>query len=717
MRLSRAVVFFILAGLFLAAVGARVSTTSHLDSPYLKGPSAMNHRHAAGIADGVSLLAPDPKANHPEGYVPARVAPQGSEFVLGWTMRAAHFFTEADPRSVTRRFVMILSALCVFTAYGIARRLWDCQASGLLAAALVAFLPPLVAATNGREYTHTMIAALVGSLHAFVVLRALASPSRVGLIGGAIATGATAFALLAVWEGASMVLTLWTAGILLWRPLPLRVRMATAAAHVAAAATALAILPHLTSGESFPGLAYIATRVRFLIERPESAAKLSDWMRHVWSLERAPLAPQASIQLLLPMAFFAAALLVSRENRARGRSLVVAGVVAIIAAAAALLDRSVLPVAALAMIPVVAGGARSLGHGLWLRVPLLAIGFYCALAGVAFREKGPDAAFQLARAFGVAHRDPAAFFWVSTENTDRELVRFVSARTSVREAILAPEDIAALLLTFTGRTAVLLPGGDSRPVAEKHVSLARGFYSGEEDFHRACRDLGIDYVIYTIDVLLDSGRYSPRYLAAADPLDPNAVAFQMHFVPESLRFFTLQYENDHYRLFKVTDEAETIFLTDHPPVYQSSLLRASGGSLEAFRQNIDLLIYNYVAGINARGRGDTETALRRLRSCVNSAPRFTKARLALADVFMDLERYEDARRAIMDVVAYAPDHSLAMYYAAYIHARLGEFDQARGFLTVLLSHERDPDILEKARLLEAYMDQGLPLDPGAPGRQ
>jgi len=179
----------------------------------------------------------------------------------------------------------------------------------------------------------------------------------------------------------------------------------------------------------------------------------------------------------------------------------------------------------------------------------------------------------------------------------------------------------------------------------------------------------------------------------------------------------LQYENDHYRLFKVSDGPETIFLTDHPPVYQPSLLRSSGGGLETFHRNIDMLIYNYVAGVNARSRGDLDGAERRLRSCVNSAPHFTRARLALADVYMDRERFEDARRVIVELVAYAPDNSQGMYYAAYIHARLGQFDKAREFLKVLLSHERDPDILEKARLLEAYMDQGLPLQPGAPGQQ
>ena len=717
MQFPKAVVFGILAGLFLAAIGARVATTSRTDSPYFKGASAMNHRHAAGIADGVSLRALDPKANHPDGYVPARLAPQGSEFVLGWTMRAAHFLSEADPRTVTRRFVVILSALCVFTAYGIARRLWDCQASGLLAAALVAFLPPLLTATNGREYSHAMVAALAGSLYALLVLRALASSSRAGLVTGAIAVAAAAFALLAVWEGAGIVLTLWVAGIALWRPLSRGTRIAVIAAHAVAAGVALAALPYLTSGEAFPTLAYLTTRARFLLDRPDSATMLSEWMRHVWSLDRAPLVPQAAIQLLLPMAFFAAALVIHPECRARGRGFAMACSVAVVATIAALLDRSILPFAALALIPVVAGGARSIGGDPRIRLPLLVVGFYCVFAGVAFREKTPDAAFQVTRALKMAYRDPDAFIRVSLENTDREIVRFVSTRTSVRESILAPNDLSGLLLTFTGRSVALLPGGNSRSAAGKHVALTRGLYGSEAAFHQTCRDSGIDYVVYSIDVLLDSGRYSPRYLAAIETLDPQSLAFQMHFTPESLRYFTLQYENDHYRLFKVTDQPETIFLTDHPPVYQGALLQASGGSLETFHQNIGMLFFNYASGVNARARGDLEGALRRLRSCVNSAPQFTRARLALADVYMDMERFEDARRTIMEVVAYAPDNSQAMYYAAYIHARLGLFDQARAFLTVLQTHERDPDIMEKARLLQAYMDQGLPLQSSAPGQQ
>ncbi|HEX5131465.1 MAG TPA: tetratricopeptide repeat protein [Candidatus Krumholzibacteria bacterium] len=717
MKLPRAVVFFLLLGLFFAAIGSRVASTSRLDSPYYKGTSAVHYRIATRVAEDLSPRARDRGANHPEGYVPARTMAPGAEYADGWLLRAARFFGDADARNVSRRFLYIVSALCVFTAYGIARRLWNCQVAGLLAAGLVAFLPPLITATNGRTFSHGVVAALAGSLHAWLLLGALASQSRGARALRGVATAAAAYALLAVWEPAGLVLAGWTIAVALWRDAPGRARVTVVIAHVCAALAAVATLPHLTSGESFPTLQYMATRLRFWFDHPEAATALSGWMRHVWSHEHAPLPPGTAIQLFIPLMLLAAATALNPACRARGRAFVAAGLMAAGAAVAVVLDRNILPVAALAMIPVVAGGARSLGKDLYVRLPLVILGCYCAFAGVAFREKTPDLAFQIARALDVAHRDPDTFLWVSLENTDRELVRFIATRTSVRESFLAGEDLSALLMAFTGRASALLPGGESSAAATSHVELTRAFYADEASMHTACRARHIDYVIYSIDILLDSGRYSPRYLAGIGDLDHTAVAFRMHFSPESLRYFTLLYENDHYRVFKVSDEPEMVFLTDHPPVYQSSLLNVSGGSLESFRRNIDALMFNYASGVAARSAGDLEGALRLLRSCVSNAPRFTRARLALADVFMDLDRFDDARDTVMNVIEYAPDNSQAMYYAAYISARLGQYDHAKAFLAILYSHERDPDLLEKARLLEAYMEQGLPLGPSAPDGQ
>jgi tetratricopeptide (TPR) repeat protein len=384
------------------------------------------------------------------------------------------------------------------------------------------------------------------------------------------------------------------------------------------------------------------------------------------------------------------------------------------AALAALLDRSLLPVAAPVMIAVAAGAGRSLARSVGRRGTWVAVAALVACAGTLFRNGAPDVAYQLSKVAGWGSRDPHSFLWVSLQNTDRELVRFVASRTSVRESFLAPDDLSALLLAFSGRTIVALPGGLSKAPAERQVELTRVLYRSEEELYQLCHDQRIDYVLYSVDVLLDTGRYSPRYRAGVRSIDPESVAFQMHFEPESLRRFTLLYENDHYRLFDVTGSPQPIFATDHPPFYQPALLAKANRDVEAFRRLAVEIMLTYADAVNARARGNAEGARRRLEWCLLQAPRFSMARLALADALMDLDRYDDARRVVAKLIEYAPDNTQALYYSAYVNAYLGRMDEAKPYLTLLLSLERDPEMLRRARALQAMVEQGIRPRPGPP---
>jgi tetratricopeptide (TPR) repeat protein len=420
------------------------------------------------------------------------------------------------------------------------------------------------------------------------------------------------------------------------------------------------------------------------------------------------------IATLVPIGLCAAALAVNRGARALGARFAVGALVGACALIAVALDRSALPVAAVAAIVVAAGGARALAAARWTRGSLVTAGAYSAFAGVVFAGSLADPAYQLADAAGVAQRDPHGFVWVSLENTDRELVRFVSTRTSVQESILAPEDLSALLLSFTGRTSVQLCGTTSSAPARRHVDLTRALYRDEAALYQLCREMDIDYVIYSIDVLLDASGYSPRYLAGVSAFDPRSIAVRMHFEPESIGHFTLVYENDHYRLFKVTDSAQPVFLTDHPLFYQADVFERAGRDVEAFRERVVYVMITCAKGIDARARGDAAEARRRLSFCVAQAPRFTQARLALAEVYMDMNRYEDARQQVAAVIAYAPDNPTALYDAAFIEAQLGRPEQAKAYLHLLMTQTGDPAVIERGRALQSSLEQGLPLRPGAP---
>jgi tetratricopeptide (TPR) repeat protein len=300
---------------------------------------------------------------------------------------------------------------------------------------------------------------------------------------------------------------------------------------------------------------------------------------------------------------------------------------------------------------------------------------------------------------------------VSSENTERQLVGFVASRTRVRDPFLGSANITALLLTFSGRTSVPLPGAVASADAARNTDLARLLYQDEDTLYRDCRRLGVAYVLYSIDYLLDTSRYSPSYLAGVSRLSSDSAAFRMHFAPEALRHFTLVYENEHYRLYRVTDEPGTLFLTDHPPVYQRDAFDRVGADRDAFRQRVLDLLLAYRQGMRARERGDIGRALEHFRWCLEQAPGYTQARIAVGTTLITARRYEDAREVLMSVIGYAPDNPLALYYTAYVHAAMGETDRAREFLDLFFTAATDPDLIERARLLKTMIDQGLPVTP------
>lgn len=769
MKLSRPIVFVILLALFLGALATRHATTGRLDSPYFRGSAAMEYRAATNVADGVPLTARDVKAGHPEGFVPARVRASGVEYFSGQAFRVARFFGETDGRVFARRFTMFCAALCVFAAYALARGLWDCRAAGLLAAFLVTFLAPLVGATNGRVFSHTVFAALLGSLHAAIAVRALARRSLMWSIAAALC----ALALLASWEPASILVLAWIVPVAWSQSMSRRARSAFVVAHVAGLLLACAVFPHLVATralgswstavaiacagvaflpearrrswrpvpftiagaavitalatpwragatEQFPAAAYVMERLRFLAGRPESPGALSDWMRSLWSFDHAPTAAHPLLLMFLPLGFLAIATALCRSCRERRAHFVAGAVVAGVAAFALIVDRSALPVAALAMIAFAAGGVRGLRSGWqgwsgpWARTVLVAVGAFVAFASVVLRGSVVDVPTQIAKAAGVAYRDKGAFLWVSLENTDRELVRFVATRTSVSESILAPDGVSAVLLAFSGRSIAQLPGATSKAASERHVALTRALYASEDSLYALCTRIKAGYVLYTIDTLLDSSRYSPRYLAGLATIDRASIAFRMHFQPESIQHFTLLYENDHYRLFKVTAGAEPIFLTDHPPFFQRELLARTDGDLDAFRESVVQLMLTCADGVNARVSGNAAGARARLEWCVGQAPHFTHARMALADALMDLGDYAAARTQVGEVIAYAPDNTLALYYAAYLEVQLDHPEAAKPYLTLIFAQEHDATMLAKAKTLQNYIERKLPIKPARP---
>src|SRR5688572_36911 len=243
MNFTPRVTFFILCALFVAAVAARVSIIDPLDSPYFKRASAMSYRHMLAVADGQSLRVPDAKAGHPDGYIPARYRASGAETITGIAYRAMRLVSDIDGRPFTRRMIVFMASLCVFTAYGVSSRLWGQRGPGLLAAFMVAFLPALVHATNGRVFAHIVFAAFFATLYAAIALRALPRSTPVLPVAAAL----VALLLLWVWEPARYGIAACVVAVALATPIGRRTRIWFVLSHAVVVVTGVLLIPHLAA--------------------------------------------------------------------------------------------------------------------------------------------------------------------------------------------------------------------------------------------------------------------------------------------------------------------------------------------------------------------------------------------------------------------------------------------------------------------------------------
>jgi tetratricopeptide (TPR) repeat protein len=375
-----------------------------------------------------------------------------------------------------------------------------------------------------------------------------------------------------------------------------------------------------------------------------------------------------------------------------------------------LVDRSAVFVAAMITVPVAGVSFFAIRQQLAWRLAWAVLAAAVVFIGGVWPTGGANLVYRINSALGASASQEEGFLWVSLGNADQDLVRHLVSRTSVADLFMAPPRIASLMATFAGRKMVVVPGIGTAEASERQQAVMRGFYEDEDRFYRLCRESGVTHVVYSIDVVLDTSSESVRYGAGVRYLPEEAVAWEMHFKPAALRYFTLVFENDNYRLFRVADVAEPFFLTDHPPVYQETLLRRHGGDLDSFYAQVVDVLLTYATARRAQDRGNDRDAIRRLRYCVERVPEFTRAWIGVGDSMLRLNEIEASNAAYARALKLAPDNSHALYFGAVTLARLGKRAEALGMLEVLLNSSADRRLLGQGQELKTYLESGGPLD-------
>lgn len=754
--------------LYVAAVWVRFHDPGAPRYPYYTGESATHYRVAAGVAEYGHVPPLDQRAWWPNGYEPLRTGPLGVEYVAGQSFRAFSKFSDMSQRRFTDLFTALVFSLSVFACFRLARAVWSCTAAGFMAAFLAAFFLPLLVVSDGRAFVHAPFAATIVAFIAAVTMGWVRKPSALL----ALVDAALVLMLLACWEHAgeaaaalalvllhvrgdeqqrrrALILTaaaVLAGGILLphlraerfllrWpalvvfasvayafagRRLPARV---PAAVWTGGAGVVLALVIGPVASGGATTVASLAgcwaTRLRFLFGKPEDPTLLGDLARTLWQYPTSAPGLYGLINFFLPLVFLVPTTIfgIRAFRRSGGRSWPIALIAGAVGVAAFLVDRSAVFAASLSVIPLVSVSGFGF-RAQWLRrivfvaVALVLVGI-AALEGSSMRNP----ISRLTTALGVSEEAEEGFLWISLGNADQELVRYLVSRTSVGDLFLAPPRVAPLMVQFGGRKLVTVPGIETAEAASRLVEYTHLFYGDEDAMYERCRALGITHVVYSIDVMLDLSRNSPRYLAGVGNLSRDSVARDMHFKPQRLTHFTLAYENDNYRVFRVTEKPEPFFLTDHPPVYQESIVERYGETLDKFYKRIVDVMLVYATARSAQDRGNDRDAIRRLRYCVEQIPEFTDAWTGIGDSMLRRGDLEAARAAYNRALRLAPDNAQALYFGAVASARLGDKEQALRTLDVLLNSTNDRYLLQQGRELQRFLQGGGKLEDSGPAME
>jgi tetratricopeptide (TPR) repeat protein len=186
------------------------------------------------------------------------------------------------------------------------------------------------------------------------------------------------------------------------------------------------------------------------------------------------------------------------------------------------------------------------------------------------------------------------------QNDVKSLISFINTQSPKGTAVLTTFELGPSVAAYTGHPVILHPKFESKLLRDKVKHVYTAFYQSETRFYELCRRLKVGLFVYQVNMVMDGGPGSIRYLADAMPLKTDSAAFLFHFIPDRLRHFSLVYQNSTYRVYEVTAQAPSAAApVEYEPIYD----------LDIFADNKDLGAYIddavLTAGVAKLGHAET----------------------------------------------------------------------------------------------------------------
>ena len=324
-------------------------------------------------------------------------------------------------------------------------------------------------------------------------------------------------------------------------------------------------------------------------------------------------------------------------------------------------------------------------------------------------------------------------------DTDRwEIFNWIKKETNPEAAILARFPVSPMVTSYGERSTLLVPIFESKESRDRIKLFTEAFFQEEEVLYNLCKRFRCDYVLYGAYILLDGSKDFDRYLANQLQVKKKSVAYKMHFFPENLRHFTLQYQTEYHRLFEVKigeeDIPQSAIRTPHyrySPQFDPDLflLRRDDTFGHFDDEKAHLIIEGIAAalitsneGVALLEAGRLQEAIVQIEKARDFLPRSIEIRNLLANAFIQAGEHERAVREVQKVLEMVPEDSQAHFILGDVYSALGRNEDAmNAYLEVLRlqmdhvdTHYRIGSLYQRmGQTWDAirFYEQALTLDP------
>jgi tetratricopeptide (TPR) repeat protein len=285
----------------------------------------------------------------------------------------------------------------------------------------------------------------------------------------------------------------------------------------------------------------------------------------------------------------------------------------------------------------------------------------------------------------------------SREDT-RDLINWIKANTETTSAILTSFRLGPDICAYANRAVALHSKFESRKIRDKVKKFMYALYRDEPAFHNLCKELKIDYFVYTARFLLDHTKDSNRYISGNLVVNKDCAAYKFHFAPVRLKFFDMVYQNDYYRIFKV-DGRNSCNTKDQtaPALFNVKffILKADSDTFDDSKTDQALKRFNtsiaqHRLGIRYFRQKQYDEAQVQFKEVLRINPFLWQARWNLAIIYLKKGFYGDATKELEMLVTLQPGRAEFYNNLGGCYIRANKFDEAVAVLKKAYELESDP---------------------------